>query len=1004
MKSLSTKTQILILTLALVSLSLGFFIVLTVFQINDQLHDDMERRAISLISVLAINVGPRIEIEDTAYLNDIVIGAFEDEDIIGICICGEDDKEIFFHSKVDYLDDLDVYCPAIDTLIINHINDMVIVSKPIKYEGEFVGDIWLAISEISVASRVKSSIAYLLGLSILVLLAVFAAGNLIASRIVKPIKIFENAAKRIQDGGRECSIDISPLNKDFIPLGLAFNKMSLGLECAFDELKASHQNLEAQVEIRTSELQKELSERKKVEEQKRQRLERGQNQRIAISRLISDERVINGNFDSAIESIVEIVAEALNVERVSIWMFDEENTQMQCIDLFEVSNLKHSQGTVLKISDFPKYFAAINNERILACNNAQTDPRTSEFTESYLVPLEISSMLDTSFQVSGKLLGVICAEHTGEPREWKDDEIAFIDEISGQLAQVYSNTERKRSEKVRSALFKISEASNASKSVEELLKIIHITLETFIDASNFYVALYNPDTKLYTFPYCVDEYEDIDFSPAELRKSLTDYVRRTGESLLVDERYHDKLVQRNEVELVGTPSPIWLGVPLKTAQGVIGVAVVQNYHDANVYSLDDLQLLSSMSNYLAMAIDRKQMINQKLSLQDELERAQRMESLGILAGGVAHDLNNMLGPLVGYPELILMKLPKDSPIRKQVQRIGRSAKDAADVIQDLLTLARRGRYEMEPTNLVEVIESYLDSPSYRKLSEERPEIKLNCDFKDRYLFINGSSPHLSKVVMNLIVNASDAIPASGTLNISVSQKSIDKLFGGYEKVEPGEYVILRVRDSGTGINPEDLDKIFEPYFSKKIMGSSGSGLGLSVVYGIVKDHHGYYDIFSTRGKGTEFVLYFKAIEKPMETIINTRDEIGGQETILIVDDAPEQRDIASEFLTNLGYKVATVDNGHKAIDHLSKNKADLVIMDMIMEKDFDGLETYREILKIHPGQKAVVVSGFSATERVDEMLSLGAGSYVKKPFTFGVLSKAIREELDRKSHIKTPVT
>jgi two-component system cell cycle sensor histidine kinase/response regulator CckA len=484
---------------------------------------------------------------------------------------------------------------------------------------------------------------------------------------------------------------------------------------------------------------------------------------------------------------------------------------------------------------------------------------------------------------------------------------------------------------------------------------------------------------------------------------LTDYVRKTGESMLIDEKSYAELKQKHKVCVVGTPSPIWLGVPLKTAQGVIGVAVVQNYHDVNAYSMDDLELLTSMSNYLAMAIEKKQMINQKISLQEELERAQRMESLGILAGGVAHDLNNMLGPLVGYPELILMKLPEDSPIRKQVKRIGRSAKDAADVIQDLLTLARRGRYEMEPTNLVEVVESYLDSPSYQMLSEERPEIQLNCDFKDKHLFINGSPPHLSKVVMNLIVNAADAMPSSGNLTISVSRRSIEKLYGGYEKIEPGEYIILRVRDTGTGINPEDLDKIFEPYYSKKKMGSSGSGLGLSVVYGIVKDHHGFYDIFSNKDKGTEFVLYFKAIETPTEAVTNAEDEIGGLETILIIDDAPEQRDIATEFLTKLGYKVATSDNGHKAIDYLSKNKVDLILIDMIMEKDFDGLDTYREILKICPGQKAVVVSGFSATERVDEMLSLGAGSYVKKPFTFGVLSKAIREELDRKSKIKSPV-
>lgn len=842
-KSLSMKTQILVLTLVLVAVSLAFLMMLTIIHMKDEMYGDIEKRAVSIISILSSNVGPGIEFDDTSYVKEIVMGAFDDEDILGICVCGQNDKTLFFNSRDVRLHDYEANCPVPDTFIVRHDDNMVVVAMAIVKDGMVIGDIWMALSKDSMNSRIRSSVIYLLSLSLLVLLVVFAAGSIISSRIVNPIKSFEAAAKRIQEGDMVTAIDVTPLNKDFIPLGMAFNKMSTSLDNAFDELKASRQNLEVQVEIRTSELQTELVERKKSEKLKKERLERVQNQRIAISRLLTEETVIGGDFKSAIGRIIEIVSAALNVEQVGIWMFDQEKTELECIDQFEASKEKHSAGLVLKMSDYPKYFEAIRKERTIACNNARTDPRTSEFTEGYLVPLGIVSMIDSSILVSGERLGVICVEHVGELREWKDDEIAFIDEISGQLAQVYSNAERMRAE------------------------------------------------------------------------------------------------------------------------------------------------------------------DQKDHLKEELERAQRMESLGILAGGVAHDLNNMLGPLVGYPELILMKLPEDSPMRKQVERIGRSAKDAADVIQDLLTLARRGRYEMEPTNLVEVVESYLDSPSYHKLTEERAEIIVNYDFKDKFLFINGSPPHLSKVVMNLIFNAMDAMPNAGSLNISVSQESIDKLYGGFGKIDRGDYVILRVRDTGTGIDAEDLDKIFEPYYSKKKMGSSsGSGLGLSVVYGIIKDHHGYYDIFSTKGKGTEFVLYFQAIDKPIENASKTEDEIGGQETILVVDDAPEQREIAFEFLTNLGYKVEMVENGHKAIDYLSKNKVDLVLMDMIMEKDFDGLDAYREILKIHPGQKAVIISGFSATERVDEMLSLGAGSYVKKPFTFGVLSKAIREELDRKSNSKMLVT
>ncbi len=398
--------------------------------------------------------------------------------------------------------------------------------------------------------------------------------------------------------------------------------------------------------------------------------------------------------------------------------------------------------------------------------------------------------------------------------------------------------------------------------------------------------------------------------------------------------------------------------------------------------------------------ERRHARKQRQKLQEELERAQRMESLGILAGGVAHDLNNMLGPLVGYPELMIRKLPKDSPLKKQLERIGKSAKDAADVIQDLLTLARRGRFELSPVDLNDTIKAYLDSPGYAKLVEEHPDIAVKLKLDDTIDSIHGSSCHLSKMVMNLIHNAIEAMPkGGGKLTIETTQQHIKELLSGHDKVKHGDYILLRVRDTGMGIDPEDMDKIFEPYFSKKKMGNSGSGLGLSVVYGIVKDHKGYYDVFSTVEEGTEFVLYFPVCEEAAGKEPDTVTNFEGSESVLIVDDVEEQREIASELLSSLGYKVETVQNGSEAIEYLKDNHVDIIVLDMIMEKDFDGLDTYREIIRLCPGQKAVIVSGFSPTDRVNEMQRLGAGPYVKKPYTLTTISEVIREELD-----KEPVT
>jgi two-component system cell cycle sensor histidine kinase/response regulator CckA len=397
--------------------------------------------------------------------------------------------------------------------------------------------------------------------------------------------------------------------------------------------------------------------------------------------------------------------------------------------------------------------------------------------------------------------------------------------------------------------------------------------------------------------------------------------------------------------------------------------------------------------------ERKLAEQQERELRQKLEKAERMESLAVLAGGVAHDLNNMLGPMVAYPEMILMDLPDDSPVRDDVLRIEQASKAATSVIQDLLTLARRGRYEMKPTNINDVIREYLDSPSFAQLTEKHPDVTVRIELDQSIKSILGSSSHLSKVFMNLIVNAFDAMPAGGELTIATSQQYLVKLLSGDKVVEPNDYGMCRVRDTGTGIEPKDLSRIFEPYYSTKKMGSSGSGLGLPVVYGVVKDHKGYYDVLSTVGKGTEFVLYFPTIAERIQRSPEVETVKGGTETILIVDDIKEQREIAARLLFSLGYRTATASTGRQAVEYLKQHRVDVVVLDMIMEKDFDGLDTYREIIKVHPEQKAVIVSGFSATDRVVEMQKLGAGKYIRKPYTRAELGKAVREELDRAAEV-----
>jgi signal transduction histidine kinase/CheY-like chemotaxis protein len=388
---------------------------------------------------------------------------------------------------------------------------------------------------------------------------------------------------------------------------------------------------------------------------------------------------------------------------------------------------------------------------------------------------------------------------------------------------------------------------------------------------------------------------------------------------------------------------------------------------------------------------------EKKRLETELHRAMKMEAIGAMAGGVAHDLNNILSGLVSYPELLLLDLPEESPLRKPILSIQKSGEKAAAIVQDMLTLARRNVDVTEVVNLNTVISDYLKSPEHRKMFSYYPTVKLNYEPEPNMMNIVGSSVHLSKSIMNLISNALEAIPDGGEITLSTRHEYIDIPVSGYDTVNEGDYAVLSIRDNGTGIEPGDRGKIFEPFYTKKKMGRSGTGLGMAVVWGTVKDHSGYIDLESEVGVGTTVSLYFPVTRK--ELLESDSDEVvekymGKGESVLVVDDVEEQRDIAVGMLTRLGYQVAAVPSGEEAVDYLESHSVDILVLDMIMPPGIDGLETYRRIIKHHPGQKAVVASGYSETARAREVQILGAGTYIKKPYLMKNIGPAIRRELD----------
>ena len=369
-------------------------------------------------------------------------------------------------------------------------------------------------------------------------------------------------------------------------------------------------------------------------------------------------------------------------------------------------------------------------------------------------------------------------------------------------------------------------------------------------------------------------------------------------------------------------------------------------------------------------------------------RAKKMESLGLLAGGVAHDLNNILSGIVSYPELILLELPHDDRLRKPIEIMRESGLRASAIVQDLLSVARGVAVDKEPLNLNSVIDDYLRSPDFENVRKHHPGVDVECDLDDNLENIMGSQVHIRKVLMNLVSNGCEAIEHSGIVRISTANRIVDRTSQNNSDLREGAYADLIVADQGKGISAQNLEKIFEPFYSKKVLGRSGTGLGLTVVWNVVEDHDGCIDVSST-DDGTVFTISFPSTSKQVRRQVPGTDLSmyeGHGETVLVVDDVSSQRKITSTILEKLGYRAESVPSGEAAVEFIQKQPVDLVILDMIMSPGISGRETYERILAISPGQKALIVSGYSETEDVRETLRRGAGAFLKKPLIIGDLA------------------
>ncbi len=463
---------------------------------------------------------------------------------------------------------------------------------------------------------------------------------------------------------------------------------------------------------------------------------------------------------------------------------------------------------------------------------------------------------------------------------------------------------------------------------------------------------------------------------------------------------------------VGLPSrTVWLRIGMVTLLALLAIAMIWYWNrrlqaEVGRRARAEQALLDSQARLETQVEERtRELVEANAALRQEMEskekllarlhRLEKMEALGLMAGGVAHDLNNILAGVVSYPDLLLRELPADSPLRRPLQVIREAGERAAAVVADLLTVARGAVLEKKPVDFNSLVRDFLASPEYGKMKSRYPDIEVRLDVAPDLHHILCSPVHVRKVLMNLLMNSFEAMAGRGTVTIATENRRTGP-GAGTASPGTGEWVCLRVADTGPGIAEKDRKRIFEPFYSTKIMGISGTGLGLAIVWNTMQDHGGTVEVDSN-DQGTVFTLFFpvtrQRIEGPAPEEEPGPDLQGEGEAILVVDDEPGQREIAAAMLDSLGYQVETAASGREALARLHGRPFDLVLLDMVMEPGMSGLATYRKMLAMVPGQKALIVSGFAEHHDIEAAQRLGAAGFLRKPYTLAQLGRAVREAL-----------
>lgn len=464
----------------------------------------------------------------------------------------------------------------------------------------------------------------------------------------------------------------------------------------------------------------------------------------------------------------------------------------------------------------------------------------------------------------------------------------------------------------------------------------------------------------------------------------------------------EELLDRDPSDLLEHWQPRFLACLPEAAEKAVPLEMVA-YHKTGKKFLAEVRVKAGDNGVWVVAVrdisQKKQAEYQAMRMEERLRGAERMESLGRMVGGVAHDLNNILTSIVAYPELLMLDVPENDKYHHDLERIRTAGQQAAAIIADLLAVARGAARAREPRRLNNIVEQTRAALEMRMLEKDYPELHFTFRLADDLPRLALSELHVRLSLLNLLRNSAEASHGAGEVVVTTERRLFKRGRDFYEKIPAGEYALLSVEDKGEGIPKEALPHVFEPFYSKKIMGRSGTGLGLTLVINTVRDHYGYVDVASS-DHGSRFTLYFPAAaitEEAVEEGENHAGQLprGDGETVLVVDDDQQQLIIVSSILRRLGYQAFQANTSARAMSLLNSRQVDMVILDKWMEDGINGFDIYQQIKTLYPDQRVVMASGYLSPEDMVRAERLGISQCLAKPFSMNSLARVLKAELSR---------